>query len=209
MYFRYLVYPALFCFLTACASAPRPVYNVVETNRPDGTYGGWTTFEQKDPFNSYTFSKASGEAVRGADFGDSDPKIIVQDDFAISIYSGDGYICSGQYRSLYLDYKLTKPGLPDDVGRSLWRLADSNDHFEMMTSYDQWRTHAWLHALNTYDRMYLQYTDECGEQKVLDFNISGNHHTKTTIISSASTNVESQETVADRLVNAGLIKIDQ
>lgn len=169
--------------LSACSSIPRPEYSVTETNRPDGTYGGWLTVEQTDPFGSYTFSTAKGATIRGGDFGDSVPRIVVQDDFVINIYSGDGYICSGQYSSIYFDYKLTRAGVPAEQGRSLWRVADSNDHFEMIASYDRWRTQSWLHALNTFDRLYVQYTDECGEQKVLEFDISGSHHNKTNIVS--------------------------
>lgn len=192
--------------VSACSSIPRPEYLVTETNRPDGTYGGWVTVEQTDPFASYTFSTAKGAAIRGGDFGDSAPRVVVQDDFVINIYSGDGYICSGQYSSIHLDYKLTKAGMPAEQGRSLWRVVDSNDHFQMITSYDRWQTQAWLHALNTFDLLYVQYTDECGEQKVLEFDISGSHHTKTSIVSPNTDVSLSEPTGADTLVSAGLIK---
>ena len=63
----------LICFIaflaiSACSSVPRNEYSVVETNRPEGTYDGWVTVEQTDPFASYTFSTAKGTTIRGETF---------------------------------------------------------------------------------------------------------------------------------------------
>jgi|TARA_B110000211_G_C13883866_1_gene466365 hypothetical protein len=181
--------------LGGCESLPSPDYAVSETKRPDGTYGAWETKERTDAFSSYTFSTVEGKAVRGENFGDSAPRIVVQDDFVINLYTGDGYICKGTFGGIWVDRIFRKSGLSDDsykhdfdmpdspydlYNHNYWLVADSGDHIEIKGKNS--KTNQWLYALNKYDSVFFQYTDECGEQKVLEFDISGTHHNKTSIV---------------------------
>jgi len=169
--------------MIGCGSMPRNQYAINETNRADGTYGAWVTTEQTDVFLSATFSIATGKALRGADFGESSPKIVIQDDFVVRIYPGDGYICTGLSNGLYVDYVLKGENMPDDSGkRSYWHVSESNDYLKLEGNDASWRKQAWLHALNEYDTAFFKYTDECGEQRVLEFDISGTHHNKTSVV---------------------------
>ena len=160
-----------------CGCVASYTWTVQESNRPDGVYGDWVTEEQIDDFGSYSFSTAKGQSS-DSDFGAAKPKIVIQDDFVIKMFVGDGYICSAnriirgdaiwfygndasRRESLYLS-------LPED---------GNSDHFD-------WRGRGGelqrlMYQLAIYDKLVLRFTDTCGKQRTVTFAISGEHHNYT------------------------------
>ena len=169
---RCLLMGFLMLSTTGCAA----LYSgtVEETNRPDGTYGDWVTKESVDDFGSYSFSTASGSSS-SKDVGQK-IQIVVQDDFIIKLYVGDGYICSDG-------------GIPADT---IW--SRGNEVFREQTlmflpyrgarNYFSWEGRTptlkrLMHLLNFYDSLLIRYTDICGKQRTLKYAISGSHHNLT------------------------------
>lgn len=62
-------------------------------------------------------------------------------------------------------------------GKFIWFLHETNPY----SSMPQWNNR-FLYMLNYYDFLAIQFRDTCGEYTYLEFDISGQHHIKTTQI---------------------------
>jgi len=164
--------------LAAASGCSTYQWTVVETNRPNGTYGDWTTTEVTDEFGSYSFSRAYGQSSN-SDLGARRPEIVVQDDFAISMYVGDDYICGDS--SIFGEVIWSELGGASLRERQILSLpVNGRDHFEWIGTHVTVKR--LMHQLAVFDLLSVRYTDTCGTQRTINFAISGSHHNDTSEI---------------------------
>ena len=167
----------ILCFvtLTTLGCAAGYTWTVQESNRPDGVYGDWVTEEVRDEFGAYTFSTAKGESSDN-DFGETPPRIIIQDDFVLKMYVGDGYICdSGYIKADTIWYQGADAVMREN--RYLTTPKLGNDHFKWKGRDTELQR--LMHMLQVYDKLAVRYTDSCGAQRTITYAISGTHHNNT------------------------------
>jgi hypothetical protein len=162
--------------LTACVGSGGYQFDTRYSSNTDSN-GAWVISMQANKMDSWIESKTSSIN----EVGYFDDKGLIEVENSTALIWTDSYICTHMYGGQRVEF-LWEKGATRRREELLMRASDSRKYlwFKTESPYIPSNNNRFLHQLNYYDSLAIQYKDDCGEIKYYEFDISGSHHLTTT-----------------------------